>query len=451
MAKAQIILTEEQQRILDDILNGQFNACILGRAGTGKSVLISELERQLKENGEQVVLCAPTGVAAENIKGTTIHSLFGLTVGPCITEKTRKVKACTTKGLRNATVVIIDEISMVRLDVLDSIKASLDKIEKSGHHIRLIVVGDFHQLPPIIDRKNGEKEFLESYYGRDLTHPYCFLAPAWNGLKFQYYELTQIIRQQNSGFSQVLNRIADGDISVVDYINQNTCPSEIEGAPYVLLYNDEVNAVNLRQLSTLSGDTYTLRPYYMGQLEAKDVVGYPGVLQLKVGTKVMFTVNDTRAVAYEFINSTPFLHKYDNQFQNGSIATVLEVAIYPEDPMKDYVVLQLENGALIELYRFKTCIYEYKMSGGKVKRKSKGSINQIPIKLAYATTVHKSQGATFEACNVEPGGWDPGQLYVALSRVTDIRNLHLTRLLVPEDVMTDPLVRQFYDYIHCLR
>lgn len=450
MDKTKIILTTEQQKILDAILDTKDNACILGRAGTGKSVLISELEKQLREKGEQVVLCAPTGVAAENIKGTTIHSLFGLTAGPCITEKTRKIKACSTKGLRNSTVVIIDEISMVRIDVLDSIKASLDKIEKSGHHIRLIVVGDFHQLPPIITKRSGEKDFLESYYGRDLTHPYCFLATAWEHLHFKYYELTQIIRQQNSDYSEALNCIGDGDTSVVDFINKNTSPSTIDGAPYVLLHNDDVDTVNYKCISALPGETYTLQPYYMGQLESKDVIGYHGVLQLKVGAMVMLTVNDTRAVDYEIINPTPFTHKYDNLFRNGSIATVLSVSVYPEDPMKDCVILELENGTMIELYRFKTCLYEYSMSAGNIKRKSKGSINQIPIRLAYAITVHKSQGATFEACNVEPGGWDPGQLYVALSRVKDIRNLHLTRPLLPEDVMTDPLVQQFYEYIHSL-
>jgi ATP-dependent exoDNAse (exonuclease V) alpha subunit len=442
-------LNAEQAKVLYRILHSSNNIFITGEAGTGKSYLIKAIQDALKEQGMQVVLCAPTGIAAEHIGGVTIHSLFGLTAGPCITEKTNKIKVCTTKALRSCDVLIIDEISMVRIDLFDAIFASLQKIRAKGKNIRIIVVGDFHQLPPICEE--GEKEMLDSFYHREFSYAYAFLAKAWEEFRFESFILTQQMRQDNSEYIYFLNLIRIGDPRSLDYFNRCSCPNYINGATTLCLYNNAVETENRKNLISLEGDIYVIPAVYMGNLESKDLVGQQGDLLLKPGARVIITTNDVHGVNYDFyeIGNDSYYprKKFNKNFVNGSMGTVIEAGVF-NDPSSDYVLVDVDYGPILYFGRNKKCIYEYQIQKAKVARKSKGSINQIPLRLAYALTIHKSQGMTLAAANIDvQGAWSPGLLYVALSRVTDIRNIHLIRPLRKEDLIVDPLVKEFYEHL----
>ncbi len=448
--KVKKILNTEQEKILSSVLQSNRNIFITGEAGTGKSFLIDTIQIALQEQGKQVVLCAPTGIAAENIGGVTIHSLFGLTAELCITEKTNKIKACTTKALRSCDVVIIDEISMVRIDLIDSIFASLKKIKAKGKNIRIIVVGDFHQLPPVCD--DNELKVLKAFYNMEFTYPYAFLAKSWKDFCFETHVLKQPMRQGNSSYVYHLNQLRNDDFTALDYFNNFSCPYYIKATTTLLLYNKAVEAENRKHLEALEGTYYFIPAVYMGNLEPKDIVDHQGDLILKSGARVIITSNDVRGVNYDFceIGNDSYYpwKKYNKNFTNGSMGTVIEAGIF-EDPSNDYVLVSLDNGPFLRFGRTKTCIYEYQMSKGKIARKSKGSISQIPIKLAYALTIHKSQGMTLPSANIDvTGAWSPGLLYVALSRVTDIRNVHLIKPLRPKDLIVDPLVIEFYKQLN---
>ncbi len=439
-------LNDEQQRVLDSIVSNKKNAVILGDAGTGKSVLVDAVTNALTEAGEQVVVCAPTGRAADAVGGTTIHQLFGLSSGVCLTESRKRIKACTTKALRNSTTVIVDEISMVRMDLFESIVASFEKIKKQGNQIRLICVGDFHQLPPVVT--DAERAILEKFYGRGIDNGYAFQSQAWAKCNFDYFVLRTVMRQDDDIYIQALNRMKFRDTAAISYINACACPVYIENSTIILQKNSDVDKINQDELRRIPGDLYTIYTHETGNLSPSDRVGYPGELRLKVGARVMITENDTFNVKYAVISNPNGLKK--PLFHNGSMGTVKKVNRNYYESMYDSVVVELDSGVTLELYRAKKCVYEYGMAKGKVKRRSKGSINQIPLRLAYALTCHRAQGMTLDTANVMPGGWAPGQMYVALSRVKSIKDMHLIQKIKPEDIILDPLVAQFYQMVEAI-
>ena len=204
-------LTKGQRRALLHIKRGK-NVFLSGGAGTGKSMVIQLAIDELQSLGKSVLVCAPTGIAALNIGGITIHRAFGFPAGICITDGGEKnnrpmsIMTRTTDLVRGADTIIIDEISMVRMDLFDAVIASLTKIErKSNKKIQLVVVGDFYQLPPVLKNRIGEKLRLQEYYKKPIRSGYAFEGLYWDKYKFYPIILDEIIRQKDVAFSKTLD------------------------------------------------------------------------------------------------------------------------------------------------------------------------------------------------------------------------------------------------------
>ena len=223
-------LTADQQKALDAVNSGR-NVFITGGAGTGKSYLLRAIVYSLMSVGKNVVVCAPTEIAAANVGGMTIHTTFNFNSNALISPKRKKPVQRVTTPVKGADVVIIDEISMCRLDVFEAVVASIMKAETvSGIHKQIIVMGDFYQLPPVIDGGQFDRQILIDYYGPTLGHGYAFQSSAWNECHFLPVVMNQIVRQSDPTFAYNLNLLRVGDTRCIPYFNAKSSPLEIPGA-----------------------------------------------------------------------------------------------------------------------------------------------------------------------------------------------------------------------------
>lgn len=413
--------TSDQRKAFDLALDGE-NLFITGGAGTGKTFLLQKVIQTLTRLGKQVVICAPTGTAAIKVGGVTINRVFSLLAGPCINEKSMSLTVHCPATIKKADVVIIDEVSMCRMDMLDSIQKSIEKAEKqTKRHIQVIVVGDFFQLPPIINEDRGERTLLEKYYKRSIGRGYAFSGDGWNKFNFTPVVLTQIVRQKNREFAEQLNKSRFGDASSLDYFNCNAQQHPLADAVYLCGHNATVNDTNTTMLKALAGESFTFSATIKGNVSPSDMM-VPEEIVLKIGARIMLVINDTAGDYY-----------------NGSTGTVTAV-------IGETVVVRLDsNGKEIPISPYTWNINRYIVDGESVIQETVGTYAQLPIKLAYAITIHKSQGATFDRLNLNPKSWDPGQLYVALSRVKDISGLYLDGPARRSYLRVDPTVKAFYD------
>lgn len=442
--ETQISLTASQKKAYDLIMSG-VDVFVTGGAGTGKSFLIQTVIGDLQHAGKGCLVCAPTGTAAANVRGVTVHKAFGLRAEPCITETAHKIIVHVPQLVRDADVIIIDEVSMCRMDLMDSVFASVEKARKKyGHEIQMVIFGDFCQLPPVI-RDSGERELLEAYYGRKIGPGYAFQANGWINAGFTVAELTECVRQKDSEFIRNLNKIRMNDPSALEYFNLRASYTDDAEAIGICAYNSMADQINENALDRLEGEIFTFEPIYHG----RDIteVDLPTPVSVKQGAAVIITTNNGYCVS-EYVSDLN-TKRGKRCFHNGSTGIVVEAFRDVNDPMRDHVIVQVSGGGCFMFYRQAQFIYDFKTdSSGIVKREVKGKILQVPIKLAYGITIHRSQGQTYDSINLDPTGWSPGQLYVALSRLTSIDGLHLRRRISPVDMHTDPLVVEFYEHLH---
>lgn len=411
--------TKQQQKALDLSLKRK-NLFISGLGGTGKSYIVNEIVKAFESDNKNVIKCASTGISAINIGGSTIHKILGIKPEATL-QKDPKIWIDDNSLLVLCDLLIVDEISMCRMDLFDYLSYSIYKannLRKKKHlpNIQLIVVGDLSQLAPVLPK--SEKKILEEIYDCTIDGAYPFSSKSWSDWNFTNVDLSESIRQSEKEFVLALNQCRYGNKEGLKWITDNSLSKKPSNAINLFGRNKEVEEENRNQLSKLKEQLHKYEATIEGDVDIyNDTPFQSEILELKRGARVMSLINDR-----------------DENYMNGSLGFVREC-------FKDGVVVLFDNGYECELYRHKWDICVPVKDGDRIKLSSKGSFDQIPLKLAYAITIHKSQGQTFDVVSIDPECWDYGQLYTALSRVRSIGGLHIRgslkrrQLLVSEEVI----------------
>ncbi|SJN11219.1 putative helicase [Leucobacter sp. 7(1)] len=413
-----------------ELLHGGRNVFLTGRAGTGKSTLI---RRFLAETDRNAITVAPTGIAALNVDGYTIHRLFSFFTG--LSAETvragRYYPGRFADALKELDTLIVDEVSMVRADLFDAMVAALERFgprpgEPLGG-VQLVLVGDLYQLPPVVPP--GEAEFIANRYGT----PYFFSADAFDRERFPTVELSTVFRQLgDSRLVDLLNAVREGTLLDGARAELNTrTDSEFE-PPLdefwltLATTNRIVGARNRQMLERLGADPVTFTAEVAGEMDGFE---YPADerLQLAVGAQVMLLNNDPA-----------------DRWVNGSLGRVERIGTDADGPV---IRVALREGQTVSVRPHIWDVTRPTVSGGSLEHRVVGSFTQLPMQLAWAITIHKSQGQTLDRVVVDltGGTFANGQLYVALSRCTSLAGLVLKRDVLPRDLKTDILVRRFLE------
>jgi len=437
-------LNEDQENAVKAILGGH-NCFVTGPAGTGKSTVIQVAVQQLKAAGKNVILCAPTGIAATNIGGITIHRAFGLKPGRYFDIDKNTFISKTTPYFRDNDVVIIDEISMCRVDIFDAVCDRLRKTcEIANITIQLVVVGDFAQLAPVIQQKSAEQKLIDRFYGYRLSNYYAFEGRYWNGCNFMIFCLSKVMRQSDADYIQALHQLRNNDKRCIEYFNHKCSSGTDPSAVSICNTNNKVDRINKKKLDHIAGEEYILEPIFDIMPEGTDENSLRSEYKIdtkkvKLGCRILITANDI-----------PMHADGKMQYYNGSMGTLTAYRTVPQNRENDKLEIDL-GGTTVSLGRKVYTIFEYRKnpsdSGESDNMFQKTTIctyRQFPILLGYAITIHRSQGMTYEHANVDPECKVTGQLYVALSRVKSIDGLFLLGQIEEDYIKNDELVCQFY-------
>jgi ATP-dependent exoDNAse (exonuclease V) alpha subunit len=396
---------------------------LTGRAGTGKSWFIRRL---MAEDATPQVLLAPTGLAALNIGGQTVHSFFGFPPRPLLGLQ-EKPSWFFTQNARRLARIVVDEVSMLRADVLDAMDAHLRAARKSVRPfggVQMLLVGDFYQLPPVV---RGEEAQLLDDAG--YTSPYAFSAHVLRDAPVSAFELTEVKRQTDQHFIAILQAIRDrsGVRDALAELNAACFDAPpLPQRPVLLAATNAVaDAYNTRGLASLPGNVRAFEGAFKGDTPkhaGNDRLPAPMSLALKPGARVIFTLNDP-----------------DARWVNGSLGTITALS-------DDVVSVRLDAGEDVEVERAtwpqKKWAWNQSLQAMEVKEEFR--YVQFPLAPAWAITIHKAQGMTLDAVEVDlgRGAFAPGQTYVALSRARTLEGLRLTRPLRAEDVQVDPMIKE---------
>lgn len=417
---------------------------LTGKAGTGKTTLLKHIAQRTTKN---FVVVAPTGVAAINAGGVTIHSMFGLPLtafAPTndfvdlnvatnrrrLLDEHMKYRKDKLKVLQEMDMLIIDEVSMVRADILDAIDFVLRTVRRNQQpfgDVQLMLIGDMHQLPPVI--KDEEWKILSKYY----TGPYFFNSLVWQQIEAAEIELKKIYRQSDRNFLSLLNNIRHQQMDEYDYeklkerYQPNFNPTE---KGYVLLatHNSKANSVNESELRKLIGRTFMFEAEVEGDFP-ESMYPCDKILQLKEGAQVMFIRNDAE----------------EGKYYNGKLAVVKEIS------GDDIIVTFNDNGQDYQLKRETWENINYTVEAGteKINKDVNGTFSQYPLRLAWAITIHKSQGLTFDNVIIDAGAsFAAGQVYVALSRCRTLEGIVLHSMITPKSLHGDMRIVEFTESHH---
>lgn len=406
--------------------NSTLNFFLTGKAGTGKSTLLQYFRHNTTKN---VAVLAPTGVAAVNVSGQTIHSFFRFK--PDITPdtvKSIKLRGDVKKLYASLDTVIIDEISMVRADLLDCIDHFLrlhgprKSVPFGG--VQMILFGDLYQLPPVVTA--ADKNYLSGIY----DGPYFFNAKCINYLDLKLIELEKIYRQREEDFIDLLNGIRDNTLTHKDlnYLNTRHQPEFIPRTGELFIYLTTTNAladkINQQQLDVLRTRPFCFQGEVEGKFEERNLPTQWD-LNLKYGAQVMLLNNDP-----------------EGRWINGSIGKIISV----EDD-EDVICVELNDGERVDVtpYTWEMFRFNFDEESESVVSEVVGTFRQFPLKLAWAVTIHKSQGQTFDrvVLDIGNGTFAHGQAYVALSRCTSFDGLVLKKPIQKNHIMLDERVVQF--------
>ncbi len=425
----QVEINSEFEQALHLLEHSSEHLFITGKAGTGKSTL---LNYAYEHTNKKVVLLAPTGVAALNIKGQTIHRFFGfpINITPSKIENL-DFKPRTTRIFKHIDTIIIDEVSMLRADILDCIDTFL---RMYGNHknqafggIQLIFVGDLYQLPPVIS--NQEKElFLEQY-----QTPYFFGANVFKQIPLKVIELKKIYRQKDNDFIHLLNNIRNNMATADDIKKLNErvgADINISGAEHFKITltttNRSADDVNQQMLDALDTTSYISEAEIDGDFSKEY---YPAAehLEFKIGSQIMFLNNDSK-----------------NRWVNGSVGHITGIKL--REGRLSRIDVRLQAGQrLVAVFPYEWEVCKYKLEGKEIISEVVGTFIQYPFRLAWAVTIHKSQGKTFDNVEIDigQGTFAAGQLYVALSRCTSFEGISLKKAISQRNVMVDEQINTF--------
>lgn len=447
----ELMLKDLTQSQLDaaEALLGDDNVFLTGNAGTGKSFLLDRYIEFLGRIDRPHLVMAPTGVAALNVReGVTMHRALHVPFGVVPPDATDRMGV--PKVLRAAEVVIVDEVSMCRVDVFDYLIRLVRRCEREGTRVKVVLCGDFYQLPPVITRKDDEA-FAGLFPGNPCGWP--FKSEFWRGSDFRPCVLTDVVRQNDPEFIEMLDLARRGDERCVPYFNQRAKSSRAVAlnasggeAIFLCSRNDEADKLNREKLEGLGEDIEVYYADVEGKVGKGDKLAEEE-LCLCVGARVMAIAN--------YVAKKDKSAKDDDD-EPGELLYVNGSRGYVRDLRGDEVLVEFDH-----LPGEPVWIGAKKWSVGKsvavdkvddngelyttVEVEEIGSITQIPLKLAYAVTIHKSQGMTFDSCVVNSSVFAAGQLYVGLSRCRDINGLTIYPKIAEGRLHASDEVNVFYD------
>lgn len=430
LEKSPLVLNNDFQFALDTLEKEGKSMFITGRAGTGKSTLLQLFRRATRK---KTAVLAPTGVAALNVQGQTIHSFFGFP--PRIVTPREAARKVTRKDLarlyKNLEVLIVDEISMVRADILDGMHRFLQVNRESMlpfGGVQVVLFGDPFQLPPVVTSDPLESAYFRDYY----ASPYFFSAKVFEEPDFnpEMLELRKVYRQESRHFLRLLEAIRVNNLDGDDLqdLNERWTPDFEPEEGYITLCarNATADRINRQALEQLPGREMTFLAEVKGQFDP-NLYPTEAALRLREGAQVMFVKNDL-----------------ERQYVNGTIGKVTGLGA-----AQITVLVEEENGKKrnIEVTPVEWEILRYKAgSDGEIDTEVVGSFRQYPLKLAWAVTIHKSQGKTFDRVVIDlgSGAFEHGQLYVALSRCRTLEGIVLRQPIRQRDIITDERVSDFF-------
>ncbi len=424
-------INQQAQLAWDIIENTNTNIFLTGKAGTGKTTFLRRLK---EESSKRIVVVAPTGIAAINAEGVTIHSFFQLSFAPFIPDAQYKLKEQQyrfskqkIRVIQSIDTLVIDEISMVRADLLDAVDNVLRRFRKNNlpfGGVQMVMIGDLGQLAPVA--KDDEWQMLSRYYDT----PYFFSSLALKSTRYAIVELKTVYRQSDSHFVELLNRVRDNraDDSVLAALNSryipNFQPPVEEGYIRLTTHNFQAQQENDRQLALLPGKPYTYEASITGKYPEM-LFPTEQTLTLKEGAQVMFVKNDSSA---------------DKAFYNGMIGTVTEIN------EKNFFVRTKDTGVVIKVEpeQWENTRYDINERTNEITEEVEGTFTQFPVKPAWAITVHKSQGLTFDRAIIDvQRAFTHGQTYVALSRCRTLDGLVLSAPLPMSAIIRDGAVDDY--------
>jgi len=402
-------MNEEQYKVFQVMKSG-VNVHLYGEAGTGKSFVLQKfIDSLTEEELDKTIIAAPTGIAAINIGGVTLHRLFKIPITILGPDKRARIPA----PVKVADRIIIDEYSMMRFDVFGYVSKILLNLQaEQKRRIQVIVVGDGLQLPPVI--REDERGTLQEMWGEVIPNFYNgfpFVHPNWAEFHFVNCHLTQIMRQ--TGDEELLineNLARRGNPGCLKWFQEHTSKVFDEDAVHLCPTNKMASDINREKCAKFK-DKVNFVAEVKGNVNNNDKP-VDDLIQLAPGMRVMAVVNAMDIT----------------QYQNGSLGTVVFI-----DEENQGVVVQFDNGNQTIIFPHTWDIFRYSLSENKktVKKVVDGSYTQIPLRIAYAITIHKSQGQTYDKVTIHPNCFAPGQLYVALSRCKTREGMYISGQLKP--------------------
>jgi ATP-dependent DNA helicase PIF1 len=433
-----ITFSKKAKRAIDLIENTRKHVFVTGKAGTGKSTLLEYIRNNTVK---KMVVLAPTGVAAVNVGGDTLHSFFSLKPGFEKAEaKNKRIDKEKIQKYKRVETILIDEISMVRADMLDAIDIFLRRARKSGDPfggVQMVFFGDLFQLPPVITHRDKEA-FFEEY-----SAPYFFAAELFKGKQnlfakeftLEFIELDKIYRQSDDAFIDILNAVRENTMTSKLFIELNKRYDPVfipkkEKYIYLMTTNADAHKINAAELAKIDSADITYHATQKGDID-KNI--YPNDLEVcvKVGAQIMFIYNDP-----------------ERRWVNGTIGVITNIeGVFNEETntFESILTVEKDDGELVEVAPYTWDISKYVYKKGEFERESLGSFRQIPLKLAWAITIHKSQGKTFDRVVIDlgRGSFAHGQTYVALSRCTSLQGVVLKKRIGQSSIIMDERVKKF--------